>query len=150
MIQTKNETKSVQQTKIDISALEINSIKNEDSDNDDPLSDYAAIDSGDCTKNSFSHDQKHDKKEKQQCLNKRIVKREKLNSKKLHYCKECQKSFKKADHLNVHMIYKHLEKQFKCSTCNKKFARKYDLNYHNRIHTGERPFTCEICGKSFA
>ncbi|XP_076263538.1 uncharacterized protein LOC143198293 [Rhynchophorus ferrugineus] len=146
LTQNHDENEPVQETKTNVSAVEIRSIKSEYSDNDDPSSDYGTIDSGDCNKNIFPDDQKHDQVEKEE----HIVKRRQLNSKKLHYCKECQKSFKKADHLNVHIIYKHREKQFKCNTCNKKFARKYDLNYHNRIHTGERPFTCEICGKSFA
>lgn len=77
-------------------------------------------------------------------------KRKNLKVQKIHECRECQKVFKKADHLSVHIAYKHTEKQFKCEICHKKFARKYDLAYHSRVHTGERPFTCEMCGKSFA
>ncbi|XP_019755699.1 zinc finger protein 816 isoform X1 [Dendroctonus ponderosae] len=65
-------------------------------------------------------------------------------------CHDCEKTFKRLDHLNVHIGYRHSERAFKCERCNKKFARKYDLNAHVRIHTGEKPFTCEICGKSFA
>lgn len=73
-----------------------------------------------------------------------------LKFEKKHECPECGRSFKKMDHLNVHIAYKHSEKKIKCEICNKKFARKYDLAYHTRVHTGERPFTCELCGKSFA
>lgn len=73
-----------------------------------------------------------------------------LKFEKKHECPECGRSFKKTDHLNVHIAYKHSEKKIKCEICNKKFARKYDLAYHTRVHTGERPFTCELCGKSFA
>lgn len=65
-------------------------------------------------------------------------------------CRNCEKAFKRLDHLNVHIGYRHSERLFKCERCNKKFVRKYDLNAHVRTHTGEKPFTCEICGKSFA
>ncbi|XP_060520863.1 zinc finger protein 660-like [Cylas formicarius] len=74
----------------------------------------------------------------------------KKQTKLVHECVECQKTFKKADHLNVHISYKHAEKRFECEYCAKKFARTYDLAYHLRVHRGEKPYMCEICQKSFA
>ncbi|XP_030761212.1 zinc finger protein 726-like isoform X2 [Sitophilus oryzae] len=143
-------------TMLDLESIEnsivndINSINNYDNEKFDPLSDVLYNDLEKDQENVRACDEFFSDK-----LNNTLDSEEEKKfeitaiKERLYKCGECCKSFKKCDHLRVHMMYKHCAKQFQCNVCYKKFARKYDLAYHHRVHTGERPYKCETCGKSF-
>ncbi|XP_026568254.1 gastrula zinc finger protein XlCGF7.1-like, partial [Pseudonaja textilis] len=64
-------------------------------------------------------------------------------------CPECEKSFKRKDHLQSHLIIHTGEKPYKCLECGKSFRHISNLYTHQRIHTGEKRYKCLECGKSF-
>ena len=84
---------------------------------------------------------------------KNLKKHYKLHSGLRNYkCKFCDKSYKRSDHLNRHMITHQEEKTpFECNYCHKKFSFKYHLKTHiNNIHIiNPFKFKCEICGEFF-
>uniref|UniRef100_A0A8C5SKT4 C2H2-type domain-containing protein n=1 Tax=Laticauda laticaudata TaxID=8630 RepID=A0A8C5SKT4_LATLA len=69
---------------------------------------------------------------------------------KRYRCPECEKSFKRNDHLEKHLRIHGFGNPHKCFECGKNFSRRADLNQHQRIHTGEKPYKCLECGKCFS
>lgn len=65
-------------------------------------------------------------------------------------CFQCNKTFKCAAQLQMHIRTHTGERPFNCSYCHRRFAQKHNLAIHVRTHTGEKPFQCEICSKQFA
>ncbi|XP_026479847.1 zinc finger protein 235-like [Ctenocephalides felis] len=65
-------------------------------------------------------------------------------------CYECQKTFKCAAQLQMHIRTHTGERPFACTYCTRRFAQKHNLAIHIRTHTGEKPFQCEICSKQFS
>lgn len=68
---------------------------------------------------------------------------------KSYQCDECDLSFFKENHLNLHKITHGRSKNFRCNVCFKLYARRRSLREHLRIHTNDRRFKCEHCGLTF-
>lgn len=63
---------------------------------------------------------------------------------------QCGNSFKRAEHLRIHINGVHLkQKPYACDLCNKTFAQSGDRNIHKFRHTGEKPHQCQYCKKNF-
>ena len=68
---------------------------------------------------------------------------------KLHYCKQCTKSFTRYGQLNNHICTHNGEKPYTCYKCGKGFTQSVHLKRHTQIHSGEKHFVCQQCGKRF-
>lgn len=78
------------------------------------------------------------------------IEEEKLSRK--HKCGKCESSFKRPEHLRLHVNSVHLKiKPHKCEHvgCDRSFAQIGDRNVHMKIHFDEKPHVCGICQKSF-
>ncbi|XP_008198933.1 zinc finger protein 32 isoform X2 [Tribolium castaneum] len=64
-------------------------------------------------------------------------------------CTICEKSYKFANSLRVHMRNHSEEKPYECKTCGKCFKQYGSLVYHQRSHTGVQPYVCKTCGKKY-
>ncbi|XP_058457352.1 zinc finger protein 271 isoform X3 [Malaya genurostris] len=68
-------------------------------------------------------------------------------------CNQCEKSFRTATKLRIHVNGVHLKiRKYTCNICNKKFLDSGNLRNHKVIHSGERKHVCDYegCGKTFA
>nr|XP_014351540.1 PREDICTED: transcription factor E4F1-like [Latimeria chalumnae] len=72
-----------------------------------------------------------------------------LNEEGRYLCQMCDKTFKTANILKVHMVTHSDKKDFVCTLCGNAFRTKGSLIRHNRRHTDERPYKCRKCGMSF-
>ena len=68
---------------------------------------------------------------------------------KVHKCKECNKSFSRAEDLKRHLLTHSGVKMHTCSDCNKSFSQTEHLKTHMLIHSGEKLHKCHECTKSF-
>ncbi|XP_052031503.1 Kruppel-like factor 18 [Apodemus sylvaticus] len=66
--------------------------------------------------------------------------------------KDCQKSYKKSNHLKNHMKKHTGQKDYACDEpgCKWKFFRLGDLKRHKQKHSRERPYPCDMCNKSYS
>lgn len=64
---------------------------------------------------------------------------------RIHHCNECTVSFKRADHLLAHIMYKHRkERPFACDSCSYLSPTRNDLNAHMKIHL-KHSMSCQFC-----
>ncbi|XP_018568717.1 zinc finger protein 567-like [Anoplophora glabripennis] len=65
-------------------------------------------------------------------------------------CHLCGITYKNLTSLRSHIYYTHSTRKYACKYCDKVFKKAYDLPLHvKKEHTGQRDHTCDICGKSF-
>lgn len=62
---------------------------------------------------------------------------------KAHCCPvhQCQRKFKRLEHLKRHMRIHTMERPFACTSCNKTFSRSDNLSQHQKTHTRPSPST---------
>lgn len=66
------------------------------------------------------------------------------------HCDLCKSSFKRAEHLRIHINGVHLKiREYKCEYCPKTFTQSGDRNQHMLTHSSEKLFSCGICKKEF-
>ncbi|KAG5879672.1 hypothetical protein JTB14_021475 [Gonioctena quinquepunctata] len=68
---------------------------------------------------------------------------------KPYVCTECRKAFKGYGSLMHHIRSHSGEQPYACKECGKKYKQSGTLKAHMRIHSGSKPFICSICGKGF-
>ena len=67
------------------------------------------------------------------------------------YCNICDKEFKYAWALKVHLKVKHGNAIYKCDTCGKRFSHSHDVVKHSTVHSKIKPEEkCELCGNTFS
>lgn len=72
------------------------------------------------------------------------------NEERKHVCSQCGNSFKRAEHLRIHVNGVHLKKKpYTCEYCPKTFAQSGDRNIHRLRHTHEKNHQCTYCKKMF-
>ena len=67
---------------------------------------------------------------------------------KLHYCVQCNLSFKMAKDLKMHMFQHGGKKSHSCNQCGYSTIKATHLKLHILIHSGEKPFGCTQCNFS--
>lgn len=72
----------------------------------------------------------------------------------LHTCQFCEKTFKTANYLKVHLVIHTGEKPFVCNICNAAFNRRDKLKRHKLVHDPIKRFKCPFkshtgCPKEF-
>lgn len=67
-----------------------------------------------------------------------------------HVCMTCGNTFKRAEHLRIHINGVHLKrKPYECKECGKTFSQSGDRNIHMSRHTSVKPHKCVFCDKAF-
>jgi uncharacterized C2H2 Zn-finger protein len=74
------------------------------------------------------------------------------NTRKLHQCPDCKKTFKVKESLRKHLATVHGKGKFEqCPDCGMRFAGRGALDDHQRaVHDQERANKCDECGKMFS
>ncbi|KRT79788.1 zinc finger protein [Oryctes borbonicus] len=67
---------------------------------------------------------------------------------KIHKCIMCNEEFSAID-LRIHLNTHRNQKEYKCDQCERIFKKMNHLNTHRVKHLKEFPFKCEQCGKGF-
>ncbi|XP_055377808.1 zinc finger protein 91-like [Condylostylus longicornis] len=70
-----------------------------------------------------------------------------------HICNVCGVTFKRADHLKMHMYGVHLDhKPFPCEQCEKSFPTAWQRNTHvKKYHSAEKKkYKCQVCPNEYA
>ena len=69
------------------------------------------------------------------------------NTKKSHFCEECQKRFRSDFRLKKHIEKVHEKKKPTCDICSESFSRRAEFYEHMvSVHQG---FKCDICQRAF-
>lgn len=67
-----------------------------------------------------------------------------------YHCEQCNSSFKRAEHLRIHINGIHLKQRpYACSFCPRTFSQSGDRNQHLKSHSSVKPFQCDFCQKQF-
>lgn len=73
-----------------------------------------------------------------------------VGQKKIHPCPECDRTFTRADNVQMHRRIVHIgERPFVCEECGKGYATKAALKEHQVSHSNLRPFKCNDCPMCF-
>ncbi|KAI8738678.1 zinc finger protein Xfin [Biomphalaria glabrata] len=64
-------------------------------------------------------------------------------------CEQCEKAFKRRDHMKAHMRTHNSDKLFSCNICSFTSNRKYRLTIHEKTHTLESVFSCSVCETTY-
>lgn len=73
-----------------------------------------------------------------------------VEQKKIHPCPECDRTFSRAENVNLHIRRVHMGvRSFVCEECGKALASKGALSRHQMTHSDARPFKCNDCKKCF-
>lgn len=73
-----------------------------------------------------------------------------VEQKKIHPCPECEKTFTRAETVQLHIRYTHIGMvAFVCEECGKTCKTKGALKEHQFSHTDVRPIKCKDCPKRF-
>lgn len=67
------------------------------------------------------------------------------NQNRPYQCHLCEKSYKKKDSLDQHVLMHQNRRKYRCPTCNSSFNRNSDLKYHMRVHGERNLYTCHLC-----
>lgn len=68
--------------------------------------------------------------------------------KQIHKCIPCNKTFKEAHGLNVHMSRKHFSNfKYSCETCGRGYNNEDFYKKHCNRHLGVKMHKCQHCGK---
>ena len=62
----------------------------------------------------------------------------------LYNCKYCDKSFKTANYLKVHLVIHTGEKPFTCTICDAAFNRRDKLKRHELVHDPVKRYKCPL------
>lgn len=73
-----------------------------------------------------------------------------VEQKKIHSCPECDRTFSRAENVQLHIRSVHRGvRSFVCEECGKTWATKQQLQKHQLMHIEARPFQCSDCSKCF-
>ncbi|XP_065089303.1 zinc finger protein 660-like [Ochlerotatus camptorhynchus] len=70
--------------------------------------------------------------------------------KKRHICRLCDKGFKNATRLKIHVLSHTQERPHRCKDCGKSFITPSSLKVHMRTHSGLKPYSCDRCQGKFS
>ncbi|CAH1996438.1 unnamed protein product [Acanthoscelides obtectus] len=77
----------------------------------------------------------------------KFIKHQTVHLKRPYECLECNQTFSKQLHLDVHSRSHSKEKKFTCDKCGQQFIFEYLLKQHEYKHSDKKPFPCTKCSK---
>lgn len=73
-----------------------------------------------------------------------------VEQKKIHPCPDCDRTFSRAENVQLHIRRVHMKKrEYVCEECGKALASKGALHRHQVTHSDARPLKCNDCAKCF-